>query len=271
MARRYAPYSRREMRRIQRAWGRRNWRRLTVVTVVFVGIVAIVTAIFVVIFPPSGARSYVLGFLHAAMAATYFWYMTVGVLASDPDAIRHLRGAWGEENTREELKRAKRRRLIWDWVDSISLMKGDLDHVVVTRRGGLVVLDSKWRNQASPSDRDDMLRAAQRARQRCEALASQELGKDRQARHRARAHAFTVRSAVVVWGALQHELGEPRLVDGVDIVPGFRLVAWLRTLDGDPVSKGAAREAVEKMRQFRARSWDAATAAERRRSSASVG
>jgi hypothetical protein len=258
------------MRRVQRAWRRKNWRRLTAATAVFAGIVALVTIVFVVVFPAGGPRSYVLGMFHASMAATYYWYLSVGVLASNQDAIRHLRGAWGEENTREELKSAKRRRIIWDSVDSISLRNGDLDHVVVTRRGGLVVLDSKWRNQASTGDREDMLRAAQRAKQRCEALASQELGKDREARHRARSHAFTVRSAVVVWGALQHELGEPRVVDGVDIVPGYRLVAWLRTLDGDPVRKDAARDAVAKLREFRARSWDAATTAERRRTPAAV-
>ena len=251
MARRFEPYSRRELRRRKQAWRRRNWQRLAAATVVFVSMVVAVTAVLVTIGVPSSFRWYVLGIFHAAMAATYCWFMSVAVLASDQDAIRQLRGAWGEENTREELKRARRRRIVWDWVDSISLQQGDLDHVVVTRRGGLVVLDSKWRNQTSIRDRDDMVRAAQRAKQRCEALAAQELGKDRHARHRARATAFAVRSAVVVWGALQHEIGEPRIVDGVHIVPGQKVVAWLRTLDGDPVSRGAAREAVRKLRAYR--------------------
>src|SRR3954452_191659 len=194
MARKYEPYSRRQMRRRQRAWRRRNWKRLTLATAVFVGMVLVVTAVFVTVGMPSAFRWYFLGALHAGMGAIYFWFMSMAVLASDQDAIRHLRGAWGEENTREELKRAKRRRIIWDSVDSISLQRGDLDHVVITRRGGLVVLDSKWRNSATAEDRAAILRAAQRTKSRCRSLAAQELGMNKDARHRARAHAFDVRS-----------------------------------------------------------------------------
>jgi hypothetical protein len=268
MAKKYEPYSRRELRRRQGAWRRRNWRRLTVATAVFVATGVLVTAVFMTIGAPSSFRWYFIGVFHAAMVATYYWFTSVAVLASDQNAIRHLRGAWGEENTREELKSAKRRRAIWDSVDSISFQNGDLDHVVVTRRAGLVVLDSKWRNQATTDDRAEILRAAQRTKLRCQSLAAQELGKERGAKHRARADAFSVRCAVVVWGALQGELGEPREVDGVDIVPGQKLVAWLRSLDGDPVSKSAAREAVERLREYRAKSWEAA-AQEARRAGAS--
>ena len=152
----------------------------------------------------SNVRWYLLGVFHAAMVAVYYWFTSVAVLASGQDAIGHLRGAWGEENTREELKSGQ-------------------------------------------------------------ALAAQELGKNREARHRARAHAFTVRSAVVVWGALQSELGEAREIDGVHIVPGQQLVRWLRSVDGDPVPKDVALEALGKLRAYRAKAWAAATSTERRR------
>ena len=101
--------------------------------------------------------------------AAYLHALQSAFLASDGEAIWHLRGAWGEENTRSELQRARRKRLIWGWVDSISLRAGDLDHLVVTRHGGLVAVDSKWRNRAS--DTVDMARAADKARLRAEALA----------------------------------------------------------------------------------------------------
>jgi hypothetical protein len=270
MAKKYAPFSRREMRRRQRAWRRRNRQRLALATLLFVVMVGLATAIILAVRMPSDVRWYVLGLFHAAMAATYYWFTSVAVLAGEQDAIRHLRGAWGEENTRDELKRAKRRRIVWDWVDSISFQNGDLDHVVVTRRGGLVVLDSKWRNQTNIHDRDAMVRAARRAQQRCEALAIQKLGKDRVARHRARARAFSVRPAVVVWGAAQRQIGDARMVDGVAIVPGQKLVAWLRGLDGDAVEKRAAREAVRKLRDYRAQSWESATATERGSNAAAV-
>ena len=50
----------------------------------------------------------------------------------------------------------------------INFQGGDLDHLVVTRRGGLVAIDSNWRNQAS--DTIDMAQAARRVR-RAEGLA----------------------------------------------------------------------------------------------------
>jgi len=125
-------------------------------------------------------------------------------LAHDREAIWHLRGAWGEDNTRNELQRAKRNRLIWGWVDSITLQAGDLDHLVVTRHGGLVAIDSKWRNQHTADDALDMARGASKARLRVEGLAQTLLLSQRGgARHRARSNALTVRPVVVLWGAAQ--------------------------------------------------------------------
>lgn len=56
-------------------------------------------------------------------------------------------------------------------MDSISLQSGDLDHVVVTRNGRVVVLDSKFRTEVTATQGVDMTRAAARARARAEALA----------------------------------------------------------------------------------------------------
>lgn len=202
-------------------------------------------------------RWYCLGAIHAVLLTSYLWILNVVHLASDQQAIRNLRGAWGEENTRDELRSAKRRRVIWDWVDSINLQAGDLDHVVVTRRGGLVVLNSKWRNETSDTDRVAMARSAQRARQRCEGVARTLLSNDRRARHRSR-NPLAVRVAVVMWGALQAEIPNGAQVDGVEFVTGRRLVSWLRSLDGDPVSKAAARDVARRLREYRAGAWDAA-------------
>src|SRR5690606_126514 len=96
--------------------------------------------------------SYVLGALHAAMLAIGYYTLRVSFLASDQDAVWQVRGDLGEVNTRDELKRAKRRRLIWGWVDSITVSTGDIDHLVITRRGGVVAIDSKWRSEAVGTD-----------------------------------------------------------------------------------------------------------------------
>ncbi len=165
-------------------WARRNLKLLLDVTVGMVGVTALATLVLAVTFPPTAFRWWLLGALQTAMVAAYLHLLHAAFLAHDGEAIWHLRSAWGEDNTRSELQRARHKGLIWGWVDSISLQAGDLDHLVVTRNGGLVAIDSKWRNQAS--DTIDMARAAKKARLRAEALAHSLLTGNRGARHRAK-------------------------------------------------------------------------------------
>ena len=116
-------------------------------------------------------RWYLLGAVHAAVVAASLHLLHTAFLANNREALSQIRGAWGEENTRSELERAKRPRLIWGWVDSIALQAGDLDHVIVTRRAGLIIADSKWRNHVTSTDAADMARAARKAQTRAEGLA----------------------------------------------------------------------------------------------------
>lgn len=88
--------------------------------------------------------------------------------------------------------------LIWGWADSISLRVGDLDHLVVTRRGQLVSLDLKWRSSLEASDTLDVARAARKVRPRAEVLTRTLLKGDRGARHRARTKPLSVRPVVVL-------------------------------------------------------------------------
>jgi hypothetical protein len=118
-------------------------------------------------------------------------------LAHEREAIWQLRGAWGEEATRDELRRAKKKRIIWDWVDSINLQFGDLDHLVSTRNCGLIAVDSNWRSDGR--DADAMAESAARARLRAEGVARSLLKAERGS-HRARGHAVTVRPLVVIGG-----------------------------------------------------------------------
>lgn len=136
-------------------------------------------------------------------------------------------------------------------VDSIGLERGDLDHVVVTRRGGVLALDSKWRNQTTVSDTRAMAAAAHRVRQRAEAVARSIMQAER-ARHRARVDSVRVRPAVVVWGAEQYRLpGGVAQVDGIDFVAGSQLRGWLRQLDGEVVTKAAAAQIEAALVAFR--------------------
>lgn len=250
----YRPYSRREFRRRFVGWARRNLKLVLVLTVGMVGLVALVTLICAAVFSMTAFTWWLLGVFQATMVATYLHLLHAAFLAHDGEAIRHLRGAWGEENTRSELQRAKRKRLVWGWVDSISLQAGDLDHLVVTRHGGLVAVDSKWRNQAS--DTIDMARAANKARLRAEGLAQTLLRSERGARHRAKVNPLTVTPVVVLWGAAQHGVPDGVRVDGIEFVAGRRLVAWLTRLEGQPVNEAAAADVVKRLEGYRAATWD---------------
>ena len=250
----FEPYSRGVLRRRRAAWLRRN---AVVVTVVVLGLGTILGfSTFVVVATVTGAlRWYLLGAVHAGLTATGLHLVHSAFLANDREALWHLRGAWGEDNTCSELQRAKRRRLIWGWVDSISLQSGDLDHVVITRRAGLVAVDSKWRNQVTAADTTDMARAAQKAKARAEGLARTVLRSERGARHRAKVQSLAVTPVVVVWGAAQHTVPDCAVLEGVSFVAGRKLVSWLRELDGETVPKDAAQDALERLERYREGAW----------------
>jgi hypothetical protein len=249
---RFRPYSRTVLRDLRRAWLRRNRRFVLTASLVVVGLIAALTVWTIAFTPDSRFGWYLLGIVQATLIGLFAHGLHIGFLLNDPDGIRHLRGAWGEENTRTELETAKRKRVVWGWVDSISLAGGDLDHVVVTRRGGVVAIDSKWRNGTNTTDVDAMAMAASRVRSRAESLTRQLLSSER-ARHRAKGVAVKVRPLVVIWGGEQQRLPETGAqVNGIDFVAGQHLRAWLGELDSEPVTKHAAFELLTVLRNYRA-------------------
>jgi hypothetical protein len=250
---RYQPYSRRELRRRFVQWARQNLRVVVLLTGGMVGLIALVTVVLTTAITHTGFMWWTLGATQVGLAAIYLHLLIAAFLANDRDAIGHLRGAWGEENTREELHRARRKGLIWGWVDSITLCSGDLDHLVVTRNGGLVAVDSKWRNEAT--DTIDMARAAKKARLRAEGLAHTLLRSERRARHRASFNPLQVTPVVVLWGAAQHGVPDGARVDDIDFVAGRRFVEWLTKLDGQHVEEAAATDVLARLETFRASAW----------------
>jgi hypothetical protein len=60
---------------------------------------------------------------------------------------------------------------------------------------------------------------------------------------------------VVVWGAAQSTVPDQTVVDGVRFVAGQQLVALLRQFDGNEISKAAAKDALERLEDFRATAW----------------
>lgn len=251
---RFSPYPRHAYRKLFTTWARRNLKLIAFVAAVVLGLIAFETPVILLMLPRNGFSWWLLGALQAIFVAMGLYAIHAAFLTNNREAIWQLRGAWGEEATRDELRRAKRKRLIWGWVDSIGLQAGDLDHIVVTRNGGLVAVDSKWRSNGN--DAAAMADSAAKARRRAEGVARSLLRSERGS-HRARGHAVTVRPLAVVWGPAQHQVPDNCEINGIPFVGGRRLLSWLENLDGEPVTEGAAKETIKELKQFRARSYEA--------------
>ena len=213
----------------------------------------------VLLLPSSPLKWYVIGIAHAALVILLQQMMVWSFVAHHGEAIAHLRGAWGEDNTRDALKRAKRKNLIWGWVDSVTLQAGDIDHLVVTRSGGVIAIDSKWRNKAQAADRDALASSARKVALRATGLLRTLLASSR-GHHRARINPTSVRPLVVLWGTIARNVPARGEIDGIDYVAGSELLAWLGERDGDPVDKDAAHDLLMRLEQFRATAWSSATA-----------
>lgn len=247
---RYDAFSRRELKRLRREWLRRNRVALTLLSLGLLLALTVSGLLLAWGSHPSWAY-YALGLAHAGAVGGCIHMANAAFLAHDRRAIGHVRGAWGEENTREELKRARKKRLVWDWVDSIDFARGDLDHVVITRNGGVVAIDSKWRSQVDAASIHEMTRSGMKSRTRTEGLTRTLLNGER-GKRRARSQPVVVTPAVVLWGSAQHEVpGGHQVRDGVHFVAGRHLVAWLGNLDHEPVDKSAAKDLAARLKKFR--------------------
>jgi hypothetical protein len=226
------PYGRKRYRVLRRQFISRN--RLPLLAVV-VGVIALCAVAAVVL------DGYVLGLVQGLLAAGSAGALLT-LFHAHTGGIWQLAGTWGEDNTRDVLRRARRKRLIWGSVDNIATERGDVDHLVVMRDGRLVALDSKW--HATGLDRDraasDARRAAAAARQASLILRSLHQPRD-------------VAAAVVPWG--KHATGAvPQAqIEGVHFVPGHRLLDWLDQNDGADVRRSDARRILRELRVFRAK------------------
>jgi hypothetical protein len=261
----FRPYPREAYRALLRAWAGRNLKLLMLSATVVAALLVFETAVIVRVMPDIGFRWWLLGVVQAAIIAIALHLMHNAFLIREREAISQLRGAWGEEATRDELRRAKRKRLVWGWIDSVEFQAGDLDHLVLPRKDGFVVIDSKWRS--SGTDAVEMATSARRARLRAEGL-TRTLLKSQRGSHRAKGNTVSVRPLVVIWGPAQHRVPDGCHVEGVDFIAGRALIPWLQALPGDEVDKAAAKKALALLKEFRGRASEAKSAVPRSRRSA---
>ncbi len=223
-------YARRAFRRSARDFVAGNWLLL-------VGFAAIIIAGIV---PLSLALDgYPLGLLHGASGV--FILASIGLIfLMHTGSIWQLAGAYGEDNTREELRKAMRRGAVWGWVDNLEVADGDVDHLVVTP-AGVIAVDSKWHARELTSElvRADVESAAAAARRARLVLRS--IG-----------HLVDVKPLVVVWGRGQRDVPEGRAVGAVVFVRGRLLQKWLDNCEGT-ITREDGREVIKALQEFKKR------------------
>jgi hypothetical protein len=185
-------------------------------------------------------HGYMLGLADGILVASFVGLVLTAFHATT-GSIWQLAGAWGEENTRDVLRAAKRRRLIWGWVDGVAIADGDVDHLVVLRDGRLIAIDSKWHAKVGRGylerDAHHAVRTAQRARSILRAVGD----------------AWPVTPVVVVWGAGAQDVPKGATIDGVPIVAGRHLKQWLDQNDNASVRKRDADAILRALESFRER------------------
>ncbi|MFL6061177.1 MAG: nuclease-related domain-containing protein [Marmoricola sp.] len=253
----YKAYSRRMLSGGVRAWMRGNAKFVSLFACGALVATGAATASIALTVDATRPKWFLLGAVPVGLLV-YSWHMlSVARMAHDRDAMRHLRGAWGEETTRDELNRALRKRLIWGWVDSVTVQGGDIDHLVVTRDGGVIAIDSKFRS-AESLDLAPLVRSASVARLRADGVVRTVVAGRTRGSHRLPGNPLNCRAAIVLWGPAQHDVGMTRLGD-VDVIPGRQLVEWLRGLSGEPVGEEAALAVLRGVEEFRNRAWASTT------------
>jgi hypothetical protein len=200
---------------------------------------------------------YALGGLHMLLICAVPTGIAISFLANSRTAMWNLRGALGESNTSEVLKAAKKHQVLWGYVEGAATSGGDIDHLVVTRRGGVLAIDSKWRNTVTADVLDRDAAAARAAARRAESiLRSVHVGalkRDTQAQHRQRGGSFSVTPVVVVWGPVRHHMPDRADRGDVMFVAGDKLADWLETRQREPVDKAVADDLLERLTAFRSR------------------
>lgn len=242
------PYPRRAFSKLLREWLRSNTRLIFVMVLLSVILIGIVSVTILVLPIDNALKWWLLGVTQIGVVASVLHLGFMSFLAVERKAIWQLRGAWGEELTQGALRKARRKKLIWGSVDSIDLQLGDIDHLVLPRRGGFVVIDSKW--HTGVVNPKEMATSAARAKLRAEALAETQL-KPTRACHRARVKAFKVVALVVIWGPSRSQVPAGYNFNGVHFVAGPNLLSWLAELTGEELDRAAALDALDKMQSFR--------------------
>ncbi len=132
--------------------------------------------------------------------------------------LHQVVGAFGEDNTHDELKKATKRGHIWGHIRNVELDHTDIDHIVIGP-GRIFAIETKWhmRNADAGSLARDTFQAQRSARKAQSILRSKGID-----------HPHDVVPLVIVWGAGRFDVPEGgAVVDGVQVLRGTELADWL--------------------------------------------
>lgn len=220
------PFSRDKYRAARRRFVRANLVMLLGVTGLEVAM-CIALARFV--------HGYALGLLQGVFLTAWVAALVV-LFHGTTGSMNQLVGAWGEENTIDVLRRAKRRGLIWGWVDGLATESGDVDHIVVTKRCGVVAIDSKWHSRLYDDTVERDLVSAHASARRAR-LILLTFGRR-----------IEVTPVAAIWGGVQHEIGSDQTRHPA-LVPGKELFAHLRALNGQPIDRATGLALLAELRE----------------------
>ena len=225
-------YARRQARKTFRAFVAANRRLIAVV-----GVVLALSLVPTYLTDDAWSQ----GFLTGMVAMAFLGVLAVG-FAVHTEGLQQLAGAWGEDNTRDELDKARKRGHIWGAVHNIEFGGfGDIDHVVLAP-GGVLALETKWkfRDLARAWLHKDLRQASAAAAKTRSVLRSK--GFD---------VLHDVTPVVVVWGKGGHEIADGgELVDGVHLVYGGELADWLVRWGSGRLAQDNAEPVLAKLEAF---------------------
>lgn len=243
------PYSRVQTRADLRLWLSER-RSLLVALIALLAVLIAFEAWLVMQWATSPLTGMIIGGVVGGFTVVAAWQVHLAFLAQNRKAIHHLRGSHGEDATREVLKRAERTGSVIGAVHSINLEKTDLDHVVLASRGGLIVMDSKYRTAVDDDDVKRMVENGRKLGTRMIGLASTTMPRGR-GRHRGQEH-LPVTPVIVMWGPAQRLVSGNGIVNGVHLVLGDSLEDWLNALEGESVDPDLGRDVLQSFRQWAA-------------------
>lgn len=231
-------HANRMMRSELRSFVAANWKRFLLVELLFIAGAVTMGGLTLTSVHSSGGI-FLGGFAAGVLIAAIQAMIVVAWLLSG-QGYSYAQGDLGESLTREELEKAKKAGLIFDWVDNIELNKQDIDHLVVSPTG-VIAVETKFK--ARQVTAHDLLaninQSVRSARKAQSVLLSKDVAKPQE-----------VRSLVVVWGKA------PGFEEAITaemagrVIRGPALLDWLAALQGIGIDKTDGLQLVSSLEAF---------------------